>query len=72
MANKQILNDDQRNFLELALDILTVLVAGDIVWTMFFGQKPPVDFFHDLIAFLGTGALMWLVWKAARKNKAFG
>ena len=64
------LNPDQKTFLELALDVLTVLVLGDIVWTMFFGQKPPVAFFHDFIAILGTGAHMWLGWKMARRNKA--
>lgn len=69
MAGK-ILSDDQKGFLELALDVLTVLVLGDIVWTMGFQQKPPVEFFHDIIAFLGTAALMWLGWKMARKNKA--
>lgn len=63
---------EQKNLFEMALDVLTVLVLGDIVWTMFFGQKPPVDFFHDFIAFLGTGALMWVGWKMARRNKAFG
>ena len=71
-ANKQVLNEDQRNFLELALDILTVLVIGDIVWVMFFQQTPPVAFFHDVIAILGTGALLWYGWKSCRRNKAFG
>ena len=64
------LNSDQKNLLELALDVLTVLVLGDIVWTMGFNQKPPVEFFHDFIAILGTVALMWLGWKMARRNKA--
>ena len=64
------MNQDQKNVLELALDALTVLVLGDIIWTMFFNQKPVVVFFHDFIAILGTGALMWLGWKMARKNKA--
>lgn len=58
-------------WVETAFDVLTVLVALDIVWVMFFGQKPPVDLFHDIIAFLGTAAAGWLVWKMARKNKAF-
>lgn len=64
------LNQDQKNFLELALDVLSVVVIADIVWTMVFGQKPPVEAFHDFIAFLGTAAAVWLGWKIVRKNKA--
>lgn len=66
------LNQDQKSFLELALDILSVIVLADIVWTMVFGQKPPVQGFHDLIAFLGTAAAVWIGWKMVRKNKALG
>ena len=59
-----------KGWVELGLDVLTVLVALDIVWVNFFHQTPPVDGFHDIIAFLGTAAAGWLVWKLARKNKA--
>lgn len=66
------LNQDQKNLLEWGLDILGVLVMGDILWTTVFGQPPLVQFFHDWIATLGTVGGMWLVWKMLRKNKALG
>jgi len=65
-----VLNTEQKKYLEIALDVGLVLVAADIVWSIFFGQKPPVQFFHDVIAILGTAAAAWLVWKLARKNTA--
>lgn len=64
------LNADQKNLLELVLDVLTVLVILDVVWVNFFHQPPPVAFFHDFIAILGTVAVGWLSWKMVRKNKA--
>lgn len=64
------LSPDQKNLFELALDVGLVLVVGDIMWTMAFGQPPLVKPFHDMIAVLGSIAAMVLVWKMARKNKA--
>lgn len=66
------ISPDTKNLLELVLDVLTVAVVLDIVWVFFFRQTPPVDFFHDWIALLGTVAAGWLSWKMARKNKALG
>lgn len=61
-----------KDLLKFAADVLGVVILADIVWTMVFGQKPPVQGFHDMIAFLGTAAAAWLGWKMLRKNKAFG
>ena len=68
MADK--LSPQQKDWFELALDIGLVLVAGDIAWTMIFGQPPLWKEFHAMIGLLGTVAAMVLVWKMARKNKA--
>ena len=61
---------DQKNIIEIVLDVGLVLVIGDIMYSTVFGQPPVVKFFHDIIAILGTIAAMWLGWKLARKNKA--
>jgi hypothetical protein len=61
-----------KNLLEMILDVLAVLVVADIVWVFFFKQEPPVDFFHNFIAIIGTIAAGWVTWKAVRKDKALG
>jgi hypothetical protein len=66
------LDQKTKDLLEFAADVLGVVILADIVWTMVFGQAPPVKGFHDMIAFLGTVAACWLGWKMLRKNKAFG
>ncbi len=63
-------DDKTKNLIEVILDILTVLVVVDIVWTFFFKQTPFFDPLHDMIAVLGTIGAGWLTWKMARKNKA--
>ena len=64
------ITDKQKGWLELAADILCVVILADIVWVNFFQQAPPVKQLHDLIAILGTAALCWLGWKMLRRNKA--